>query len=66
MTKNERKVETEIEVSLCMMQDLMGERLWDLANEKIDGVIFYEEFEIVGFDTDSIVLKVTGCVKEDE
>lgn len=65
MTKNRQNIETEIEVSLCMMQDLMGESLWDMANEKVDGVIFHENYEIVGFDTDSVVLKVTGYIVED-
>lgn len=66
MTKTKRDVETEIEVTLCLMQDLMGEILWDMVNDKIDGVIFHEEFEIVGFDPSSVVLKVTGYIVEDE
>lgn len=65
MTKNRQNIETEIEVSLCMIQDLMGESLWDMVNEKIDGVIFREEYEIVGFDPGSVVLKVTGHILED-
>lgn len=65
MTKTRQKIETEIEVSLCMIQDLMGESLGDMANEKINGVIFHEEYEIVGFDPSSVVLKVTGYVVED-
>ena len=66
MTKVRRDIETEIEVSLCMMQDLMGESLCDMADEKIDGVIFNKGYEIVGFDPFSVVLKVTGYVREDE
>jgi hypothetical protein len=66
MTKVRRDIETEIEVSLCMMQDLMGESLCDMADEKIDSVIFNKGYEIIGFDPFSVVLKVTGYVREDE